>query len=203
MTNVVAMKKTEKSNESEYPLAHTRATRMFSDGLDRIEREQGVSQRTLAKQLHYRSSVVISHMASGRAPIPIDRTMDFVRALKLDPTEFLWAVLEQRYPDIPFSRFCKGDKTKGAKASAVGNHDEEIMVMEDLQSAARGPLANLPPEQFSVMREAASDREARRRWLSTPELSVMDVFRAERPEILENGMTVKQRVKLKECVESL
>lgn len=95
-------------NENEYPLWNTRARRMFAKGLEELERT-GISQRTLAKTLGYKSSVVISHMANGRAPIPIGRTMDFVRHIPLEPAEFLMAVLEQRYPDIDFQKVL-GDK---------------------------------------------------------------------------------------------
>jgi hypothetical protein len=187
--------------EDTYPFANTRAARMFAEGLAKLEKEHGISQRTLAKQLSYKSSVVISHMASGRAPIPIERTADFSRLLKLDAQEFLMAALDQRYPQLNVTRVLSG--MQSAASTHKGSIDEELLMLEDLQSAAGVALADLPGDQFSILREVAADRQAGRRWVSVPELGVLDLFRSERPDILKNGLKPQQRTALKECVAAL
>jgi hypothetical protein len=187
------------AQNDDYPLAHTKASRMFKDGVEKLDRDSGISQRALAKNLGYKSSVVISHMASGRAPIPIERVPDFVRLIKLDAAEFLLAVLEQRYPNIDFLRILVGSKANLAKGMA----DDEQMVFDDLQAAAGIPLSNLSRDHYGVLKEAAADSRAIRRWLTIPELGIMDVIRESRPELVENGLDPKQRRALKEAVTAI
>nr|WP_166175711.1 helix-turn-helix transcriptional regulator [Altererythrobacter segetis] len=86
----------------DYPLANSEATRMLAAGLEHAAEDKGWSQRTIAKMLNYRASVVLSHMALGRVPIPIDRALQFARLLGMDTAKFLLAVLEQRHPEIDF-----------------------------------------------------------------------------------------------------
>jgi hypothetical protein len=85
--------------DPDYPYINTQATKMFAEGV-REAASRGVSQRTLAKKLRYRGSVVLSHMASGRTPIPIDRGVEYATLLGLPVRKFLLALLDQRYPEI-------------------------------------------------------------------------------------------------------
>lgn len=196
----------EQRPEDMYPFANTRAARMFADGLTKLERDQGTSQRQLAAQLQYKSSVVISHMASGRAPIPIERTNDFSRLLKLDPQDFFVAVLDQRYPHLNVTRLLASSgqqKASSSSASQKGAQDEELLILEDLQSAAGVALADMPSEQFNVMREVAADRQAARRWCSVPEMGILDVIRNERPDLAKSGLKPTQRKELKDALASV
>lgn len=56
-----------------YQWADTAAAKMLLSGLERARDQMGLSVRQLAKSLGYKQAVVLSHMATGRAPIPIDR----------------------------------------------------------------------------------------------------------------------------------
>ena len=66
--------------EGDYPLKETVATRMLAKALEDAARDRDLSQRQIARQLGYKGSVVLSHMALGRVPIPIDRVPDFCRS---------------------------------------------------------------------------------------------------------------------------
>jgi hypothetical protein len=90
--------------EYEYAYASTRATKMFAKALTDLHERHGISQRKFALQAGYKSSVVISHMASGRTPIPINRGEDFAKRLQIPKRDFMVALLEQRHPDIDWMR---------------------------------------------------------------------------------------------------
>ena len=88
----------------EYPYADTVAARMLAEAFDAIRNKQSMSQRKLATKLGYRSSVPLSHMASGRVPIPVSRVTNLSVTLEIDEAALLLAVLDQRYPEIEFQR---------------------------------------------------------------------------------------------------
>ncbi len=89
---------------SPYLYAGTVATKMLAEAFEKIWNTRRLSQRQLAARLGYRSSVPLSHMATGRVPIPISRVSDLSRVLKIDEAALLIAVLEQRHPDVEFKR---------------------------------------------------------------------------------------------------
>lgn len=165
--------------------------------LEKLQKEN-LSGRLIAAQMGYRSSVALSHMSTGRVPIPVDRAVEFAKKLKIDPATFVLAVLEQRYPDIDFMRLLVGDK----KALAVDTSIEDV-VADDIRSAAGSALAEMPEATLAVLKEAASDRNPRRRWMSMSELTVMDILRKERPDMLEHSLTSAQRAKLAKAVADL
>src|SRR3546814_6136051 len=106
------MHMTEK--RSDYPYEDTRATQMLASAFKKAWDEKRLGQRKLAKQLGYRSSVVLSHMASGRVPIPIERVDDYAQLLEMDEGEFLLAVLEQSYPHLNFRNMGAINETQSA-----------------------------------------------------------------------------------------
>src|SRR3546814_13326797 len=158
------MHMTEK--RSDYPYEETRATQMLATALKRAWNEKRLSQRTLAKQLGYRSSVVLSHMASGRVPIPIERVDDYAQLLEIDEGEFLLAVLEQRYPHLDF-------RNMGAKTVP----QSEDGLLEELELIAGQPLSSLPPSQMNVVSESIADNTDKSRRLPLNNLSLVDVLR--------------------------
>ena len=83
----------------DYPLAHTKATKMLAKAFESIREQKGLSQRKVAQMLGYGSSVVLSHMALGRVKIPIDRVPVLSDTLGMNKKRFMEAVLEQRYPN--------------------------------------------------------------------------------------------------------
>ena len=74
-------------------LVDSDAVRMLSAALAIASRERGLSLRKAGALLNYRQPVVLSHMATGRAPIPIDKAEEIADVLGMDPAEFLKAVV--------------------------------------------------------------------------------------------------------------
>ena len=157
------------------------AARLLAAGLANAANEQGLSQRSLARQLGYKQSVVLSHMALGRVPIPLERAVQFADLLGIDRREFLLAVLEQRLPDIDWSEIT----SYGAAGSGAGE------LVTSLEAIAGGALDSLNSEQKFVMREVARDRYASERWLSVHEVPTIAQIRSLRPAIGTNGLSAE------------
>jgi hypothetical protein len=140
---------------------------MLSEALRRKAELERVSLRSIAKQLEYKQAVVLSHMASGRVPIPIDRAADIAAAVGLPEREFLLAVLEQRHEEVNWGLI-----------SAM--NDEFV---DELEAIAGKPLSTLSPEHRQVMREVVAEPRPQRRWLALTEVPVMEAIRTEVPYI--------------------
>ncbi len=168
----------ERTEDGEHPFAGTTAMEMLRDGLRRAADQRGLSTRAAAKQLGYKATVVISHMATGRVPIPLDRAAEIAEVVGLDPTRFFRAVLEQRHPGSA--------EILGLNSLVTSTTDP---FADELRMIAGCNLADLPDEHKIVIREAVSERHPRRRWLSLQELSVMAKLRQRRPELAEAGLS--------------
>jgi len=186
------------SGNNEYPLINTRAKKMLADALKRVDQDKGWSQRQVAAMLGYKSSVIVSHMAHGRVPVPLDRALDYARLLSIDPAEFVLAVLEQRYPDIDFMRLLIGGKD-----NLAGGRTEHEWMIEDLEAAAGKPLNEITPKQLRILREVAADANAERRWANINEVALLDIIRAQRPDLADNGLSGAQRKSFAEHISSL
>lgn len=163
--------------ENEYPLADTTAARMLSEGLARAKHEQGLSIRQIGKQMGYKTAVVLSHMALGRAPIPIDRAEELADTLAIDKTSFLQAVVRQRHPDVSWHLLTEGRRSSASDALA-----------SELEAVLGCRLKDLSNEQRAVMREVAAEPRPRRRWLSVHELHAVEVLRAAVPDMQTEGV---------------
>ena len=155
------------------------AARLLSVGLANAASERGLSQRALAKQLGYKQSVVLSHMALGRVPIPLERAAQFADLLLLDKREFVTAVLVQRLPEIDWAELLSSGPAP-TKASDLASSLEVI---------APGSLDALSLGQKAVIREAAADRHAEERWLSVHEVPAIALLRALRPNMVSEGLS--------------
>ncbi len=162
----------------DYPHADTTAARMLLSGLRRISDESGTSIRQLAKQLGYKQAVVLSHMASGRVPIPIDRAPELAKALDLPERAFVRAVLEQRHPDVDWAMFAE-DAADGLES--------------DLRMIAGVDLGELSREHSRVVREAVAEPHPARRWLTVHELPIVEMLRELRPAISVDGLSSSDR----------
>lgn len=162
------------AHHDDFPFVDTRATRLLAQGLQLTMARKGVSLRQLGKDLGYKQAVVLSHMASGRVPIPIDRALVLADALELDSRAFLEAVIEQRHPDVDWSLIKEGgtDTTFALAAELTGGRD----------------LEELNPGQRRVIREAAADSMAQSRWLTPHEVAAVNLLRELRPGIADHGL---------------
>lgn len=174
------------SAEGDYPFGKSHATKMLQEGLAQVEKDKGYSQRQVAKLLNYKTSVVLSHMALGRVPIPVDRALDFARILKMNAGEFLMAVLEQRHPEIDWARHLAGAaKRSSAKAT-------ESYVTAELEALAGSDLDSLPQQVVNVLRDVVADRNATRRWMNLHEVPIIESIRDRHP----HGLNPAQRKEL-------
>jgi hypothetical protein len=144
----------------------------------------GISLRELGRRLEYKQPVVLSHMATGRVPIPIDRALEIARTVGLSPRKFVLAVLEQRHPGIDWSMIV----------------DPQTDFAGELETIAGSSLDELPAERRSVLREAVLDPHPSRRWLSTAELPAVDLLRQIRPTFRTEGLSQRDKLELRKAL---
>jgi hypothetical protein len=173
-----------------HPLARTQATKMFAEAVA-AKQKQGISQKDLAAALGHKSSVVVSHMATGRAPIPIDRSKDISDLLELDQNAFLLAVLEQRLPMLDFQSLVGNPPVAGGKHEQLMNQSETI---------GGRPLSALPDDLLDLIKECVADKDPRSRWLSLDELPVVALIRQLRPTFRSQGLTQADQKKVLEAL---
>jgi hypothetical protein len=158
--------------------ADTRAAQMLTNGLHMAKRE-GRSLRTIAKELDYKQATVLSHMAKGRVPVPLDRAAQIAGAVSIDPGQFLLAALEQRTDDASLLL------QPNAASTTAGQQGFGA----ELALLAGGSVDNLDDEHRWVMREVVTDASPRRRWLSAAELTFVLRLRELRPAIGTEGLS--------------
>lgn len=181
--------------QGDYPLERTAAAQMLAEGVRKVGREKGLNQRAVAQKLHYKTAVALSHMALGRAPIPVERAMDMARVLDLDPSAFLLAVLEQRHPDVDFSRLL-------STASPSSTPINDNYIVQDLEAIAGCSLEDLSNERKTVLMEMLGVSDPSRRWLSVNELAVMEMIRRAFPTIATQPLDAATREKLKKALDN-
>lgn len=171
----------------EVDLGDTAAARMLAAALKRASEERGLSLRQLAKIMNYKQAVVLSHMSSGRVPIPIDRAEQLADVLGLNKAAFLRAVLEQRHPDVDWALLTLG-----------GRQDPYAQELaEELEAILGAPLSSLSQSQRRVLREVANDARPDRRWATVQELPALELIREWRPSFREVGLSEEDRRALK------
>lgn len=161
----------------DYPLSDSPATRMLAEGLARAKDEQGLSIRQIGKQMGYKTSVVLSHMALGRVPIPIDRVEELAEILNLDKKLFLQTVVRQRHPNVSWELLSEPDPSTSTDNLA-----------QELQVVLGARLQDLNREQRAVMREVAAEHFPRRRWLSVHEIHAVEALRELFPHMGTEGV---------------
>lgn len=162
-------------NESRPNVRGTTAQRMLDAAVREKQRLSGETQREIASRLGYKSSVVLSHMSTGRVPIPVDKALLIADELALDRNAFLLAVLEQRHADIDFRQLFSLTFSSGHVAAR-------------LEAAAGCSLDDLPSETLTVLEEVLAARSPKRRWLTVAESQAMDLIRRLRPRVSAEGL---------------
>lgn len=166
---------------------------MLSEALDSASSERKITQREVAQNLGYKSAVVLSHMASGRVPVPIDRADDLSRILRMDRGQFLLAVLEQRFPDIDFKKVLS-KAPKGAAKPA-----KKQVLVEDLEAIAGREMDDMPQGTIAVLRSVVGDANPQRRWAQTSEIPILAALRKNH----SGGLDPKRAGELREFIETL
>ena len=165
------------------PYAESDAAMLLADAIAERARER-ISLRELGRRLEYKQPVVLSHMATGRVPIPIDRAVDIACTVGLSPKRFLLSVLEQRHPGVDWSLLV----------------DPSVGFGRDLEMIAGRALDELPPDTKAVLREVVVDPKPARRWLTTAELPAVQVLRQLRPALQVEGLSAPDQRELRRCL---
>ncbi len=150
---------------------------MLSAGLARASSDEGRSVRQIGRDLNYKQAVVLSHMANGRVPIPIDRAEDIAATLHLNPRDFLQAVVKQRHPGVSWDLL-----------SAMNDKLTEDTLSFELEAILGKPLKELSMEHRSVVREVVAEPHPRPRWLTVHELYLVSQLREWFPHLASEGM---------------
>lgn len=170
---------TQITRGGDYPLRGTRAQIMLEAAM-KAAQASGRSQRDVATDLGYKTSVVLSHMTTGRVPIPIDRAKDMAAALDMNGDSFLLAVLEQRLPDIDWKSLFNISYSSGRTVSR-------------LEAIAGSSLDDVPADTRAMLEEVVAARNPARRWLAPAELTTIELIRDLRPDSRQNGLTDEDR----------
>lgn len=157
--------------------ADTTAAKMLSDGLRSAAQERGLSLREVGRRLGYKQPVVLSHMAKGRVPVPIDRAPEIARQVGMPPDRFLEAVLHQHHPEVEWG--------------LITVKPDPFLL--DLEEAAGHPLSALSAEHHGVLREVVADSKPEERWLSIPETAAIRFLREIFPNMRISGLSEDDR----------
>lgn len=161
----------------DFDYAESAAAKMLSDGLRAAAAERGLSVRQIGKRLNYKQAVVLSHMANGRVPIPIDRAMEIAEVVGLPARAFLLAVLQQRHAEIDWNMI-------------TGIGDDFVSSLEALAGKS---LAQLSAEHRAILREMVVEPQPGRRWLNLAEVPLVDALRCEEPNLRTEGVSSRQK----------
>jgi transcriptional regulator with XRE-family HTH domain len=172
--------------EDKFPYRDTAAAQMLARGLHRLSTESRVSIRQLAKRLGLKQATVISHMASGRMPIPLDRAGQLAAELSLPTREFLFSVLDQRHSE-----------TNWREQLSTSNSGELVL---ELEAIAGHPLDGLSAEQLSVLREVVAEPKPRRRWLTVHEVKAVEKLRRLRPIFGLHGLSASDMTAIEKAL---
>lgn len=148
-----------KIDATAYPYADSRAAKMLSARLTAASAEQWMSTRKLAKLLQIKQPSVISHMANGRLPIPVERAVPLALALQMEAGLFLTAVLEQRFPGVDLSIL--------VNCSDMLPHERELDWIYQLSGIQPEQLTR---DQARVIGEVARDSKPLERWIEPAEV---------------------------------
>lgn len=162
--------------DNQFPHADTQAADALRTALRAAKAKNKTSLRTIAKHLNYKQAAVLSHMASGRIPIPVERAREIAMVLDINPDAFFKLVLKQRYPEISLS--IENDVT---------NHF--ALLSELSQPDTSAGVSNATPSQMRVIREVLRDDHAAERWLSPHEIPYVNAIRKLKPDVITDGLS--------------
>lgn len=162
------MENTQTIKEDDFPHADSAAAIMLRNALDRYVSAPGKSLRKLGAKLGYKQAAILSHMASGRVPIPLDRADELARALDINPREFVENVLIQRHP--------------GAYHA--------LQLSSSLTSTP--PFLPRLEEHGEIIMQVLQDIRPAQRWLSEKELLTIMAIREARPNFKSEGLSTDE-----------
>lgn len=184
------MSETENQRDvkSSFPYAHTAACVALKEGLTTSRETKSKSLRAVARELNYKQPVVLSHMAHGRIPVPIERAEEIAVALGMDPKNFMKLVLAQRYPDLDLD--------------SLSEHVGQLGLIDSFPNVAfeASGRTELTDGQQRVIREVMRDTAAPERWLTPHEVGVVALIRKMRPSVETNGLNHRDMERLEQAL---
>jgi hypothetical protein len=143
----------------QHPFRDSAATVMLAEAVGRAKRELGKTSAELATDAGYKQPGALSHMATGRITVPIDRAVKLARLLGLNEAEFMFAVLEQHHQGVPwrtiFGEIAREPERANVEAHMVLGGDNlpiqghEIRALNFLRGVVPGFQSDgLTPEQM-------------------------------------------------------
>ncbi|MDO6415934.1 hypothetical protein Q4F19_16205 [Sphingomonas sp. BIUV-7] len=167
------MQTKKKQDAVDFPYRHTEAVRLLAEGLERAK-ARGVSLRAVAKEMRYAEPVSISHMATGRSAVPIDRAHEIASVLKLDADLFMVAALEQRLPEFDW-----------AAIRLLMTAERELAVFRVVTGRA---LSDMTDEQLAIISNVANADDPERRWIKPLEVPLVEAVRKADPSSSSLGL---------------
>jgi transcriptional regulator with XRE-family HTH domain len=161
--------------DNQFPYADSRAALVLQSALGRAKTQKKMSLRAIAKALNYRQAAVLSHMASGRIPVPVERAEEIAVALDINPSAFMKMVLKQRYPNMSLE----------VEQHVFDHH----ALLSGLDTNLPPGLNNATPSQMRIIREVLRDDHASERWLSPHEVFFVSEIRKLRPDVIADGLS--------------
>jgi len=174
----------------EFPYAETKAAEMLRHALWELKNRHRRSARDVAKALGYKQPVVISHMASGRVAIPLEKAEAIAQETGLPTDEFLLSSIEQKIDRVRVFL-----KPYTASSPTFSMH-----FATEVADIAGTSLDDLNDEQKMVIREVASDPRPGRRWLSTSEIRLVNSLREAIPSLRDKGISEDLWVAILEAI---
>jgi len=159
------------------PYAGTRAAAMLKEALARYTSQHKGGLRALAGVIGMNQATVLSHMATGRIGIPLDRVQQFAEVLDLNVEAFSLAVIEQREPAmLSLLQSVYRVETEGTDSA------ERAGLIREIRAAKV-----LSPRQISLIRDIVRDPELSTRVVTGRESELIWKIREARPMGPEDG----------------
>ena len=155
-----------------HPYSNSRAARELDEALKAHTARTPGGLRALAAELGFKQATVLSHMATGRMAIPLDRATALANKLGLDVLDFCLAVLEQRAPDV-----------YQALDEALGIGTGRTLSIAARQVVAKVATAKLVTDDHAaIILEVLHSKNPRERWLAPLESPFIRLVREHYPD---------------------
>jgi hypothetical protein len=167
--------------------ADSRAAAMLAEGLKRYTAQHPGGLRAVAADLEIKQATVLSHMATGRIGIPLDRATELASKLEINVADFCLAVLEQRAPTV-------------YKAL-----DDELVLLESsrLPTGLREVLAGVTSDRITdehtqIIGEILATKRPAEKWMRPLEDDIVRVVR----DIFPGGLSFTQSRELIDWIKA-
>ncbi len=158
-----------------HPHAQTAAAALLRTALATYTAQHKGGLRALSVELGMRPPTVLSHMANGRMPIPLERAGQIADALHLDRLTFCLAVLAQRAPSIATIFHAE-----------LGLSQADAPIAPTVKETIRRALQSPPSDGLiELLRRALQTPAPLEHWVDGEEFELLRAIRRETPSGLD------------------